>query len=65
MIYDKVYDVIKDFHEKFKNMNPANYNNENDFFSNAVAELQERLDVVLEDIKIDNDGEFKFIASKV
>ncbi len=64
MIYDKVYDVIKDFHEKFKNMNPANYNNENDFFS-AVAELQERLDVVLEDIKIDNDGEFKFIASKV
>ena len=62
MTYDKVYDVIKDFHDKFKNMNPANYNNENDFFSDAVAELQERIDAVLEDI-VDND--VVFIASKV
>ena len=64
MIYDKVYDVIKDFHEKFKNMNPANYNNENDFFSDSVAELQERIDAVLEYI-VEVDNDVVFIASKV
>lgn len=64
MIYDKVYDVIKDFHDKFKNMNPTDYNNKNDFFSDAVAELQEHIDAVLEDcVEVDND--VVFIASKV
>ena len=64
MIYDKVYDVIKDFHEKFKNMNPANDNKENDFFSDSVAELQERIDAVLEYI-VEVDNDVVFIASKV
>lgn len=55
-IYDAVYDVIKDFYDKFKNMNPADYDR-NDFFSDAVAELQERLDAVLEDIVEADDDE--------
>lgn len=55
-IYTATYDVIKDFFlNKFKNMNPADYDR-NDRLSDAVAELQERLDVVLEDIvEADND----------
>lgn len=55
-IYTVTYDVIKDFFQnKFKNMNPADYD-KNDRLSDAVAELQERLDAVLEDIvEADND----------
>ena len=55
-VYDAAYGVIEDFFQnKFKNMNPADYDR-NDFFSDAVAELQERLDAVLEDIvEADND----------
>lgn len=55
-IYTVTYDVIKDFlQNKFKNMNPADYDR-NDRLSDAVAELQERLDAALEDIvEADND----------
>lgn len=55
IVFDAAYDVIEDFYNKFKNMNPADYD-KNDFFSDAIAELQERLDAVLEDIvEADND----------
>lgn len=55
-VYVATYDVIKDFFQnKFKNMNPTDYD-KNDRLSDAVAELQERLDAVLEDIvEADND----------
>lgn len=56
-IYVAVYDIIKDFFmNKFKNMNPADYD-KNDFFSDAVAELQERIDAALEDIVEGNDDD--------
>jgi hypothetical protein len=56
-IYDTTYDVIKDFyHNKFKNMNPSDYDR-NDRLSDAVDELQERLDAALEDLIECNDDE--------
>ena len=55
-VYVATYDVIKDFFQnKFKNMTSADYDRK-DRLSEAVAELQERLDAVLEDIvEADND----------
>lgn len=56
-IYVATYDVIKDFFlNKFKKMNPADYDR-NDHLSDAIAELQERLDVVLECVMGDNDND--------
>ena len=56
-VYVATYDVIKDvFNNKFRNKNPADYDR-NDFYSDAVAELQERLDAVLEDIVEADDDE--------
>ena len=53
MIYDMVYDIVKSV---FKKTNPADYDR-NDFFTGAVTELQERIDVVLECVMGDNDND--------
>lgn len=53
MIYDMVYDIVKSV---FKKTNPADYDR-NDFFTDAVTELQERIDVVLECVMGDNDND--------
>lgn len=56
-IYVAVYDIIKDFfNNKFKNMNPVDYDR-NDRLSDAVDELQERIDAALEDIVEGNDDD--------